>query len=146
MFAKPASFAVGTAKVKGAAGALLPTGTTIVTAAGVQVATTGESVTLTGAVQTVNVRALTAGESGNMINATGNLAVALPSGAVEVSGVTLSGGTGTESRDALLARFLELLRNPPAGGKAAVLHPLFGLCPWLQRAVQPRRRIGMLCL
>ena len=30
--------------------------------------------------------------------------------------------------------------------RLAVLHPLFGLCPWLQRAVQPRRRIGMLCL
>ena len=143
MFVKPATFAVGTAKVKGAAGALLPTGTQIVTASGVQVATFGESVTLAGAEQTVNVRALIAGESGNMINATGNLAVALPSGAVAVSGVTLSGGTSTESRDALLARFLELLRNPPAGGKPADLKRWAEEVPGVKRAIVFTRLRGL---
>lgn len=68
---------------------------------------------------TVTAKATTPGTAGNLTaGATGTL-VSAPSGIDSaVTVVTMTGATDTETDDELLARLLDVMRQPPAGGNA----------------------------
>lgn len=68
---------------------------------------------------TVTAKATTPGTAGNLTaGATGTL-VSAPSGIDSaVTVVTMTGATDTETDEALLARLLDVMRQPPAGGNA----------------------------
>jgi uncharacterized phage protein gp47/JayE len=118
---KDATYAAGTAKITGTVGAVLPAGSQIVLTSGALIELSGGSVTLTTSPQIINVKALTLGSAGNAGNAAGTLTVARNGIDSEVSEVNLTDGVDAESIESLLGRLLELLRNPPAGGKVADL-------------------------
>ena len=118
---KDATYAAGTARITGTVGAILPAGSQIVLTNGALIELSGSSVMLTGASTVINVRALTLGVAGNAGNAAGTLTVARSGVNSEVTEIELTDGVDDESIESLLARLLELLRNPPAGGKVADL-------------------------
>ena len=118
---KEATYAAGTAKVRGTVGSVLPAGSQIVLTNGLLIQLVGGSVTLTSAAQVVNVKALTLGSAGNAANASGTLTVVRDGFANAASEIVLTDGVDVEGVDSLLARLLEVLRTPPAGGKTADL-------------------------
>lgn len=118
---KEATYAAGTAKVRGTVGAVLPAGTQIVLTNGLLIQLVGNSVTLTATEQVINVKALTLGSTGNAANASGTLTVVRDGFANEVMDIVLTDGVDVEGVESLLARLLAVLRTPPAGGKPADL-------------------------
>lgn len=138
---RDASFAVGTAKITGAVGSVLPAGDTFKTNAGAEYALLGNSVTITASPMLVNVIAVNAGAAGNIQGGIGSWSIARAGIDAAVTEVTLSGGADAESAADLLKRFLELLRNPPAGGKPADLKRWAEEVPGVAQAmVVPRLR------
>lgn len=116
-----ATFAVGDVVFTGAEDTVIPSGTTLLRADGVEYATTAEG-TIDSGEATVPVEASDAGLAGN---AGAGVALTLvapiigiaPSVLVDVDG--LVGGTDPETDDALRLRLLERLAEPPHGGSAA---------------------------
>lgn len=118
---KAATKATGTLAVTGRAGSVVPAytqckdadGTTYQTTAAATLTGTGEAVTVS-----VPCEAVTAGALDDLENASVTL-VSAPSGVQAKAMLTLAGGTDAETDAALLARLLEYMANPPAGGTAA---------------------------
>ncbi|UJB30315.1 baseplate J/gp47 family protein [Chromobacterium sp. Beijing] len=113
---KVAVAAQGQIKAYGTSGASVPTG--LSAKLGDQVYTTTSAGVIDGTgIATVTAVANTAGTVGN---ATANAALELtaaPSGVTSAASiVTMTGGVDEEDDAALLARLLELIRRPPAGG------------------------------
>lgn len=68
---------------------------------------------------TVTAKAITAGTAGNLAAGTTGTLVSAPSGVDStVTVVSMTGGTETETDDALLTRLLDVMRQPAAGGNA----------------------------
>lgn len=138
---KPASPAGGTMTVSGTPGTPVPAGlafsyagnTGITLTAG----TTGSDGTLT-----VAVKATTPGVSGN-VDAGTQATLTQPPAGISSKAVlqTMTGGTDTERDDALLARLLEQIRRPPAGGNKYDYHRWAMEIPGVTAAyVYPLRR------
>jgi uncharacterized phage protein gp47/JayE len=115
---KAASAATGTITFTGADGSTIPTGTQAQTAGGTLYATTAEG-TISSGTATVAAQALVAGSAGNQEAATALTLISAPAGIDGTAAIaTMTGGADTETDAALLARLLDILRNPPAGGNA----------------------------
>lgn len=114
---KAANAAAGTVRLTGIAGAPVPSGTEVKTASGVAFITTAAGVIGGGGTVDLVAQAVTAGAAGNQAV---NTAVTLTSAPAGVSSaallLTMTGGTDQEDDASLLARLLDVLRNPPAGG------------------------------
>ena len=117
---KAATKATGQVTITGSNGTTVPVGSTFVTGAGVQFTTTAEaSIGEPGQVN-APVVAVLAGTGGNVPAATiTGIPVSIPG----VNGVTntapTTGGTDTETDQALLARLLEKVRLPATSGNVA---------------------------
>lgn len=106
--------AAGTAAVRGTVNAAVAAGAQI--RAGNRFYRVTEAVRI-GSNGTANVRvaAIAAGESGNAANEAAQF-MAAPAGVVSECTINAVGGTDIESDASLLARLLEIIRRPPAGG------------------------------
>lgn len=116
---KAASAATGTVTCSGAAGAVLPLGTLMQRADGAQYAAVAD-VLFTTATAGAPVRAVTAGNAGNMA-AGGTLQLVSPVLGVTAQGAAaagLAGGADEETDAAFRARLLARIRNAPHGGDA----------------------------
>ncbi|WP_218580146.1 baseplate J/gp47 family protein [Pseudomonas sp. 8Z] len=116
-----ANAAAGPLTVTGSVGAVLSAGTRLQYSDGTEYATTVD-LTLTGTTGTVPVEAQVFGAAGNLpVGA--KLTLLSPvvgiSSTLTVAGSGLTGGADQESLDALRARVLSRLRQPPMGGSAA---------------------------
>jgi len=116
----PASYAEGGVSVTGESGAVVPTGTSMLRSDGAEFVSTADA-TLASGTATVQVTALLAGAAGNAVVSTGMtlvLPVAGVSGTAAVATGGLVGGADAESDDALRARVLYRIQQPPMGGAA----------------------------
>ncbi|WP_375591708.1 baseplate J/gp47 family protein [Chitiniphilus eburneus] len=113
---KPPVAALGTLQVTGVPGAAVPVGLALL--AGAQrYTTTAASVIDAGGVATVTAAADVAGTAANLGAPLAATLNAAPAGvASQAVLLTMVGGVDTETDAALLARLLELIRRPPAGG------------------------------
>lgn len=114
----PATYAAGAVAVTGAAGAVVPEGTRLRRADGVEVITDA----LCTVPATVAVTAAVAGAGGNTaagVALTVISAVAGVQSAAVVAAGGITGGAAAEDDDALRARLLSRLREPPQGGSQA---------------------------
>ncbi len=110
------TFATGSVTFAGTNSTFIPSGSKVVSDAGLEY-TTNSNATIASGVATVAMTAVSAGTASN-----------LPAGAiltlsVPISGVTtvsvpteITNGTDEETNEALLARILFRIQNPPAGG------------------------------
>ena len=118
---KPATRATGTLTLTGRTGAVVPAGTQAKDLSGVLYRTT-VSVTLAGtgddATATAPCEAVEPGALPDMESA-GVTLLAAPSGVRSTARLDLTGGTDMEADAELLARLLEYMRDPPAGGTTA---------------------------
>ncbi len=120
---KPATFATGPSAVlvTGSAGNTMPAGTVFVRADGIQYVTQQDT-TLTGSTGLVSVIAETAGSVGNMEPGQ-NLQLLVPVAGfqanAQVVGAGISGGVDIESLEALRARLIRRIQQPPQGGSQA---------------------------
>ncbi|EGL1304419.1 baseplate J/gp47 family protein [Salmonella enterica] len=112
---RAATTAEGIALITGAVGSTLSAGSTI---QGDDVScTTLEDITLTANTGTVKVRASLSGTDGNISAPVAAELVSAPAGInSRVTIQTLTGGTDEETDASLLARLLDIIRRPPAGG------------------------------
>lgn len=118
---KAATKATGTLTLTGRGGSVVPAytqlkdvdGHTYQTAAAITLPGTGEAAT-----GGVACEAVTAGALADLVAATVTF-VSAPSGIQAQASLTLAGGSDAESDAALLARLLDYMSNPPAGGTAA---------------------------
>lgn len=117
---KPAAAATGAVSFTGVSGSVVPSGTVLQTAAGVQVATT-EEITLATGTGSATAEAVDAGEAGNLIAGT-PLSLVSPITGVQSSATVVSGGlTGgadIEDDEALRDRVIARIQQPPQGGCA----------------------------
>lgn len=117
---KPAAAATGTVNFTGITGSVVPSGTVLTTAAGVQVATSAE-VTLAAGAGSAAAAAVEAGASGNLLGGT-PLSLVSPISGVQstaaASSAGLTGGADVEDDDALRARVIARIQQPPQGGSA----------------------------
>lgn len=114
---KPGTAASGQISFTGTVGAAIPIGTQAKTAIGVLYATTAAGVVDALGTVSVAAAALTPGISGNQTAGTALTLIAPPAGvASQASIVSMAAGTDVETDAALLARLLDLIRRPPAGG------------------------------
>lgn len=117
---KAATAAQGVATFSGAAGAAIPLGTEVKTAAGLAFAVIEAGVIGAGGAGTAPVQATATGAAGNLA---AGAALTCTSAPVGVVGAVLTGaatgGTDAETDAELLARLLDLIQNPPAGGTKA---------------------------
>jgi uncharacterized phage protein gp47/JayE len=114
--AQPPTSATGTIQFTGTPGAAIAIGT-IVQVNGLQYQTTAAGVIGAGGQASVAALSLTVGPGGNQSDNTAGTLLAAPAG-VDSAAILLqmSGGVEAESAAALLARVLDRLRQPPAGG------------------------------
>lgn len=117
---KPAAAATGAVSFTGVSGSIVPAGTILRTAAGVQVATTAE-VTLTAGAGSAAAAAVDAGAAGNLVAGT-PLSLVSPIAGVQstatVASGALTGGADVEDDEALRARVIARIQQPPQGGCA----------------------------
>lgn len=117
----PAAAAVGQAVFTGADGTALPVGITLRAPSGALYLTT-EAATIGGGTATVAVRAAAAGAAGNLAEGTALSLVSPVAGLAPQTAVVaaggLSGGADAEDDEALRARLLARIRQPPHGGAA----------------------------
>lgn len=116
VYRKKATSSSGTASITGTAGKILPIGSEI-RGEGVSVNTTEACTIGDDGTATAPVKSTTTGTATNTtIIITGTL-VSPPEGINSTALVNpLTGGTDDEKNDSLLARYLDVLRKPPAGG------------------------------
>jgi uncharacterized phage protein gp47/JayE len=113
---KSASPASGTVTFTGIDGSSIPLGTQAQTSGGTLYATTAAGTISSGAA-TVAAQALVGGSGGNQEAATALTLISPPAGIDGAASiVSMTGGVDAESDAGLLARLLDILRNPPAGG------------------------------
>jgi len=115
---RPASFAKGQVTITGSNGAIIPAGTLLRRADGVEYATDAEVIIAGGAVQAM-VTATAAGAAGNAaegvkLNFLSPVAGVNSQAAVAAGGLT--GGFDDEDDESLRARLVERIRKPPQGG------------------------------
>ena len=118
---KAAVAARGVATLTGTAGAALLTGASLKhKATGTLLTATASATIGSGGSVTVAVAAATAGAAANGLSGPCTL-ISPPTGmdATATLSTAMAGGTDLEKPEAVLARLLELLRNPPAGGSPA---------------------------
>jgi uncharacterized phage protein gp47/JayE len=117
---KPATSATGTVRFTGTVGAAVTLGTEVKTSTGAAfLVTTGGAIGGGGSVD-LAAQAVTAGLAGNQAINTAAVLTASPPGVASAATIlTMTGGTDAETDASLLARLLEVLRNPPAGGNQA---------------------------
>lgn len=115
---KPAAAATGAVTFAGVTGSTVPSGTLLTTPGGVQVTTT-EEVTLASGTATADAVAVIAGSAGNLL-AGAPLSLVSPVTGVQSSAVVaaggLTGGADIEDDEALRARVLSRIQQPPHGG------------------------------
>ncbi|GHD63890.1 baseplate J/gp47 family protein [Jeongeupia chitinilytica] len=113
---KPAVAAQGQLRVTGTPGSAIPVGTSAKRSDQTYITTQAAVIDASGVVN-VSVAAVVAGLQGNApTNSVAELTAA-PSGVTSQAAlVTMTGGVDEESDSELLARLLELIRRPPAGG------------------------------
>lgn len=118
---KRATVAQGVATLTGTPGAVVPLGTEAKTVAGLVFITTAEAVIGAGGNVAVPVQAGAAGTTYNLAAGAGLTLTSAPSGVQGAAVLTSAaiGGTEAETNAELLARVLDVLRNPPAGGNKA---------------------------
>lgn len=117
---KAAASATGSVSFTGVSGSVVPSGTVLQTAAGVQVATT-EEITLTDGTGSAPAEAVDAGEDGNLVAGTPLTLVSPITGvqsAATVASGGLTGGSDIEDDEALRARVIARIQQPPQGGCA----------------------------
>ena len=117
----PAAFAAGPVTVTGSVGALVPAATVVQRSDGAEFTVTADTV-LAGAATDVPVAALVAGAAGNA-NAGTKMTFVQPvagvNGSAVVGAAGLTQGADAESDDALRARVLMRIQQPPMGGSAS---------------------------
>lgn len=114
---KPAAGATGTARFTGTPGAAIPLATVIQTADGKQLETTAPGAIGDDGSATLDAAAIVAGPDGNLPDNTPGMLQAAPAGVdAAVTLQLMRGGVDAESVTSLLARVLDRLRQPPAGG------------------------------
>jgi len=118
---KPAEFSTGPVIFTGTNGSIIPAGTVLQTQDGVQYETTA-NVTISAGTATATVEALVAGDAGNLEEAE-RVFLLSPIAGVNTSATVGTGGIidglDTESDDALRARLLARIQQPPQGGSAS---------------------------
>ena len=116
---KAATAAHGTATVTGTITSTVPAGSQLRRSDGA-LFTVDANVTLTGTSGTVAVTAVTAGVAGNTA-ADSELTFVSPAAGIASTAVvvTIAGGADEEAMEALRARILARIRNPPQGGSKA---------------------------
>lgn len=113
---KAATVAAGHIRVSGTPGAQLPPGLSVKINTFLYLTTEAAVIDSNGVAQ-VALMATEAGVAGNVDANVEATLMSAPSGvASKASVVDMTGGTQTETDAALLARLLELIRRPPAGG------------------------------
>lgn len=116
VFRKKSTASSGSATLTGAAGSDVPVGTQM-RGETVSVETTEASTIGEGGSAVVPVKSLNTGALTNTTAATSVQLVSPPMGINSAATVgILTGGTDKEADDSLLARYLDVLRQPPAGG------------------------------
>lgn len=116
-----AEFAAGQVTMTGTNGTVVPTGTVLQRSDGVRFETTAAGTVASGSV-TLNIQAQEAGQGGNTAAGVAMSLVSPVSGlgaSGVVAGGAITGGADAESDDALRARLLARIRNPPMGGSEA---------------------------
>lgn len=118
---KRATTAQGAATFTGTPGAVVPLGTEVKTVAGLVFVTSGEATLGAGGSVAVPVQAGAAGTAYNLAAGASLTLTSAPSGVQGAAMLTSTaiGGTDPETNTSLLARVLDVLQNPPAGGNAA---------------------------
>ncbi len=118
---KRATTAAGTATFTGTPGAAIPLGTEAKTLAGLVLITSETGVIGAGGTAIVPVQGGLAGAACNLAAGTGLTLTSAPSGVMSqaVVATALVGGTDAETDAGLLARLLDVLQSPPAGGNKA---------------------------
>lgn len=116
---KPASAATGTIVFSGTPGSAIAAGVEAKTVNGLAFVTTASGTVGGGGTVSLAAQAVAAGAAGNVAAATALTLTSPPAGVASAASVgSMSGGADAESDAGLLARLLDLLRNPPAGGNA----------------------------
>jgi uncharacterized phage protein gp47/JayE len=112
----PAEIASGTATATGNDGASIPSGTVLSRLDGVEYVTTAAA-TIAAGTATLALDASVAGLNGDMASGTA-LEFVSPLSGVDTAAIagTVTGGEDTEDDDALRARLLDRIRQPPHGG------------------------------
>jgi len=117
---KAAAAAAGPVTLTGTSGAVVPAGALLQRADGIEYATAADAILAAGTA-TVTVTAALGGVAGNA-EAASKLSFVSPIAGVQstatVAAGDLIGGAAAESDDALLARLLARIREPPHGGAA----------------------------
>ena len=114
---KAAAAATGAINFTGLAGSAIPSGTQAANNGGVTLITTAAGTLDGSGLATVAGQAVVAGSAGNLAAGSALTLSAAPAGVQSAAIVaTLSSGTDTESDAALLARLLDVIRQPPVGG------------------------------
>lgn len=118
---KRATVAQGSATLHGTPGAVVPLGTEAKTVAGLVFLTSAEATIGAGGTALVPVQGGSAGSAYNLDAGAGLILTSAPSGVQGAASLTAAtiGGTDAETDAGLLARVLDVLRNPPAGGNKA---------------------------
>lgn len=118
---KRATIALGSATLYGTPGAVVPLGTEAKTVAGLVLLTTAEATIGAGGTVAVPVQGGAAGSAYNLDAGAALTLTSAPSGVQGAASLTDAtiGGTDAETDAGLLARVLDVLRNPPAGGNKA---------------------------
>jgi uncharacterized phage protein gp47/JayE len=118
---KRATIAQGAATLSGTPGAVVPLGTEAKTVAGLVLLTTAEATIGAGGTVAVPVQGGAAGSAYNMDAGAALTLTSAPSGVQSVAVLTSAtiGGTNAETDAELLARVLDVMQNPPAGGNKA---------------------------
>lgn len=118
---KRATMAQGAATFFGTPGAVAPLGTEAKTVAGLVFVTSAEATLGAGGTALVPVQAGAAGTAHNLAAGASLTLTSAPSGVQGAASLTSAtiGGTDAEADAGLLARVLDVLQNPPAGGNKA---------------------------
>ena len=115
---RQASFAEGDVQFTGTNGSVIPLGTILVRADGLQYRVQADA-TIAAGIATVNVLAEVAG-SGSSLQTDGKLTLVTPIAGVQSEGTVLSSnkvnGADQETDEALRARLLDRIQRPPNGG------------------------------
>lgn len=114
---KPASRASGSVTVTGTAGTVLASGVALTDDAGLAFVVTADSEIGAGGTAVAAIRAVATGVASNLVAGTAlNLSGAASGIDASATVISLAGGGPVESDVDLLARLLDVIRNPPAGG------------------------------
>lgn len=116
---KAAVAATGSITFSGTPGSAIGVGVEAKTADGLAFVTTASGSVGGGGTVSLDAQATLPGAAGNVASGTALTLTSPPAGVVSAASVdSMTGGAETEADADLLARLLDVLRNPPAGGNA----------------------------